>query len=387
MYPQYLKMPIDFNKIPSPSFVLDESLLKRNLEIIQGIAVESDVKIILALKGFAMHSVFPLINQYVSATTASSVHEARLGFEEFGEEVHAYAPAYLDSEFDQWMSYCSHMTFNSLNQYNRFIDKVLDSGKDIQCGIRINPAYAEVSTDLYNPCVPGSRLGVRADAFGETLPKGITGLHFHTLCESDSYALEKTLAVVEEKFGHLLKQCTWINFGGGHLMTSQGYNTEHLIEVLKKFKSKYPHLEVILEPGAAFAWQTGYLLSTVQDVFESDGIEAVILDISVAAHMPDCLEMPYTPSIRGIKEAKEGEKRTRVGGTSCLAGDYVGDYYFPKGIAIGDQLIFEDMMHYTMVKTNFFNGVKHPSIAVWRQDDTLDIVKTFAYEDFKNKLS
>ena len=380
-------MAIDFTQIKSPSFVLDESLLIKNLELIKQVADSADVKIIMALKGFAMFSVFPIVNKYIPATTASSINEARLAFEEFGEEVHAYAPAYLDDEFEEWLKYCSHLTFNSFNQYNRFIKRVEKSGKAIKCGIRINPAYAEVSTDMYNPCVPGSRLGVRADAFGETLPKGITGLHFHTLCESNSYALEKTLAVVEEKFGHLLKQCKWVNFGGGHLITKQDYDTEHLIGVLKKFKSKYPHLEVILEPGAAFAWETGYLVSTVQDVFESDGIEAVILDISVAAHMPDCIEMPYTPSIRGIKEAKEGEKRTRVGGTSCLAGDYVGDYYFPKGLQIGDQLIFEDMMHYTMVKTSFFNGVKHPSIAIWHQNDELEIVKEFGYEEFKAKLS
>lgn len=380
-------MAIDFAKITSPSFVLDERLLIKNLELIQHVAERADVKIIMALKGFAMYRVFPLINKYVPATTASSINEARLAFEEFGEEVHAYAPAYLDSEFDEWLKYCSHLTFNSLNQHNRFIEQVEQSNKDIQCGIRINPAYAEVNTDLYNPCVPGSRLGVRAEEFGDILPKGITGLHFHTLCESNSYSLEKTLAVVEEKFDHLLKQCTWVNFGGGHLITQKDYNVEHLIEVLKNFKAKYPHLEVIMEPGAAFAWETGYLVSMVQDVFESDGIQAVILDVSVSAHMPDCIEMPYTPKILGIDQAKKGEKRTRVGGTSCLAGDYVGDYHFPNGVHIGDQLVFNDMMHYTMVKTTFFNGVKHPSISIWHGDDTWEVVKEFGYEEFKSKLS
>ena len=380
-------MAINFKQIPTPSFVLDESLLIKNLALIQSVATRADVKIIMALKGFAMYSVFPIINKYVPATTASSINEARLAFEEFGEEVHAYAPAYLEDEFEEWMKYCQHITFNSFNQYNKYIDKVKNSGKDIHCGIRINPEYAEVSTDLYNPCVAGSRLGVRSNEFGATLPEGITGLHFHTLCESNSYSLEKTLAVVEEKFGVLLKQCQWVNFGGGHLMTQKDYDVEHLISVLKKFKAKYPNLEVIMEPGAAFAWETGYLLSTVQDVFESDGIQSVLLDVSVAAHMPDCIEMPYTPKILGVDIAKGNEKRTRIGGTSCLAGDYVGDYYFPNGIEIGQQIVFNDMMHYTMVKTTFFNGVKHPDIAIWHQDDTYEVVKKFGYEEFKNKLS
>lgn len=380
-------MPIDFKQIPTPSFVLDESLLIRNLELIQSVATRADVKIIMALKGFAMYSVFPIINKYVPATTASSINEARLAFEEFGEEVHAYAPAYLEDEIDEWIKYCQHITFNSFNQYNKYIDKVKNSGKDIHCGIRINPEYAEVSTDLYNPCVPGSRLGVRSNEFGATLPEGITGLHFHTLCESNSYSLEKTLAVVEEKFGHLLEHCQWVNFGGGHLMTQKDYDVEHLITVLKKFKAKYPNLEVIMEPGAAFAWETGYLVSTIQDYFESDGIQSVLLDVSVAAHMPDCIEMPYTPKILGVDIAKGNEKRTRIGGTSCLAGDYVGDYYFPNGVEIGQQIVFNDMMHYTMVKTTFFNGVKHPDIAIWHQDDTYEVVKKFGYEEFKNKLS
>ena len=380
-------MPIDFSKIPSPSFVLDESLLIKNLELIQSVAQRADVKIIMALKGFAMYSVFPIINKYVPATTASSINEARLAFEEFGEEVHAYAPAYLEDEIQDWIKYCSHLTFNSFNQYNKYIKTVEASGKDLKCGIRINPEYAEVSTDLYNPCVPGSRLGVRSNEFGEKLPDGITGLHFHTLCESNSYSLEKTLEVVIEKFGHLLEQCTWVNFGGGHLMTQKDYNVEHLIGVLQKFKAKYPHLQVIMEPGAAFAWETGYLVSTVQDYFESDGIQSVLLDVSVAAHMPDCIEMPYTPKILGVDLAKSGEKRTRIGGTSCLAGDYVGDYYFKDGIEMGQQIVFNDMMHYTMVKTTFFNGVKHPNIAIWHKDDTLEIVKVFGYESFKDKLS
>ncbi len=380
-------MSVDFTKVPSPSFVLDEKLLIRNLEIIKNVADTADVKIILALKGFSMFSAFSIINKYVPATTASSINEARLAFEEFGEEVHAYAPAYLADEVLEWVKYCSHITFNSLHQYERFYKIMQEAKPSLSFGIRINPEYAEVSTDLYNPCVPGSRLGVRAADMSATLPEGITGLHFHTLCESNSYSLEKTLAVVEEKFGKLLQQCTWVNFGGGHLITQKDYDLPHLMQVLKTFKSKFPHLKVIMEPGAAFAWETGYLVSTVQDVFESEGIQSVILDISVSAHMPDCIEMPYTPKILGIELAQKGEKRTRIGGTSCLAGDYVGDYFFPNGVKQGDLVVFNDMMHYTMVKTTFFNGVKHPNIAIWRQDNRLEVVKTFGYEEFKAKLS
>jgi carboxynorspermidine decarboxylase len=380
-------MPIDFKKIPSPSFVLEETLLIKNLELIQHVAKTADVRIIMALKGFSMFSVFPIVNKYVPATTASSINEARLAFEEFGEEVHAYAPAYLEDEIQEWIKYCSHMTFNSLNQYNKYIALMQAADKEVKCGLRINPEYAEVSTDMYNPCVPGSRLGIRSSEFGAELPKGITGLHFHTLCESNSYSLEKTLNVIEEKFGHLLEQCEWINFGGGHLITQKDYNVPHLIDLLKAFKAKYPHLLVIMEPGAAFAWETGYLVSTVQDFFESDGIQSILLDVSVSAHMPDCIEMPYTPKILGVEIAKVGEKRTRIGGTSCLAGDYVGDYYFPKGVEMGQQIVFNDMMHYTMVKTTFFNGVKHPNICIWHKDDTLEVVKTFGYEEFKSKLS
>lgn len=380
-------MSVDFNKIPTPTFLLEEEKLLKNLELIKYVADTAHVQIIMALKGFAMYSVFPTIKKYVNATTASSINEARLAFEEFGEEVHAYAPAYLESEINEWAKYCRHLTFNSLNQYERFYTKLKTKNEHIEFGIRVNPEYSEVTTDLYNPCVAGSRLGVRAKDFPNNLPEGITGIHFHTLCENNSYSLEHTLIALTQKFDDILQQCKWVNFGGGHLITHKDYDVEHLIKVLKDFKAKYPHLKVILEPGAAFAWQTGYLVTSVEDIIDSDGIEAVIIDASVAAHMPDCIEMPYTPTIKGAKIAKGNEKRTRVGGTSCLAGDYVGDYYFNPPLKIGDKLIFEDMMHYTMVKTTFFNGVKHPNIGIWTKDNEFKLVKSFGYESFKEKLS
>ncbi|MEZ4917048.1 MAG: carboxynorspermidine decarboxylase [Chitinophagales bacterium] len=380
-------MPINFTKIPTPTFVLEEEKLIKNLEKIKYVADAANVQIIMALKGFAMYSVFPLIKKHVKATTASSINEARLAYEEFGEEVHAYAPVYLENELEDWAKYCSHLTFNSLSQYERFYEKLSILNKNIEFGIRVNPEYSEVSTDLYNPCISGSRLGVRAKDLPTKLPRGITGLHFHTLCENNSYTLENTLKAFTQKFDGLIKQCAWVNFGGGHLMTHKDYDIEHVIKVLKKFKEQYPHIKVIMEPGAAFAWQTGYLVAKVEDVIDSDGVEAIIMDASVAAHMPDCIEMPYTPSIKGAKIAEGKEKRTRIGGTSCLAGDFVGDYYFEKPLKIGDKLIFEDMMHYTMVKTTFFNGVKHPNIGIWKKEGVFELVKSFGYESFKEKLS
>ncbi|WKN29732.1 carboxynorspermidine decarboxylase [Porifericola rhodea] len=379
-------MPINFNEVPSACFVLEESKLRRNLEIMKKVQDASGANIILALKGFAMFSTFGLIKQYLHGTTASSLHEARLGFEEFGDEVHAYSPAYFEDEIEELMSYCNHITFNSPAQWNRFKDRVQANDKKISCAIRINPEYSEVETDLYNPCAIGTRLGVTADQIGDKLPEGIEGLHFHTLCESDSFALERTLKEVEAKFSHLLKQAKWLNMGGGHLMTRRGYDLDHLVSLIKYMREQYD-LDIIMEPGSAVAWDTGYLTSSVQDIIDSKGIHAVILDISVAAHMPDCIEMPYKPRILGAEDAKPGEAAYRVGGTTCLAGDFVGDYHFDKPLQIGDMLVFDDMMHYTMVKTTTFNGVRHPSIGIWHEDDTFELVKTFGYESYKHKLS
>ncbi len=379
-------MPINFDQVPSACFVLEEAKLRRNLEIMKHVQEASGANIILALKGFAMFSTFGLIRQYLHGTTASSLYEARLGYEEFGDEVHAYAPAYFEDEMEELMRYCNHITFNSPAQWERFKHKILSGDKKISCAIRINPEYSEVETDLYNPCVIGTRLGVTADQIGEKLPEGIEGLHFHTLCESDSYALERTLKAVEARFGHLLYQAKWLNMGGGHLMTREGYDIDHLVQLIRNLREKYD-LNIILEPGSAVAWQTGYLTATVEDIIDSRGIYAVVLDVSVSAHMPDCIEMPYKPKVLGAQDAKPGQPAYRLGGLTCLAGDYVGDYFFETPLQVGDSIIFNDMMHYTMVKTTFFNGVRHPSIGIWREDDTFELVRQFGYEDYRNKLS
>ncbi len=302
--------------------------------------------------------------------------------------MHSYCVAYLENEFDEMMQLAGHITFNSIKQYEHFKPRVKAGTKDISCAIRINPEYSEVETDLYNPCIPGSRLGMTADKFGEKLPDGIDGLHSHTLCEKDSYALERTFQAIEKNFGHLLIQIKWLNLGGGHLMTREGYDHEHLIKLIKSIYTKYPNIEeIILEPGSAFAWQTGYLVSKVLDIIESGGKEVAVLDSSISAHMPDCIEMPYTAKITGANISDEGNYVYKVGGLTCLAGDHMGPYSFEKPLQIGDTLVFEDMIHYTMVKTTTFNGVNLPSIGIWQEDETFRLVKSFGYEDYRNRLS
>jgi len=378
---------IDFSKIPSPCYVLEERLLRRNLEILRRVQDESGVNIICALKGYSMFSSFDMIRQYLKGATASSLNEAKLCFEEMKSEAHLCAPAYLDHEFDELMRLCSHITFNSISQWEKFKNRIKNNSKKISCAIRINPEYSEIGTDLYNPAIPGSRLGVTADKFSDKLPEGIEGLHFHVLCENDSYTLERTLKVIEEKFGHLIKQCKWINFGGGHLITREDYNVEHLIKILKDFRARNNNIEVILEPGEAVGWRTGYLVSTIQDIIENKGIKVAILDISISTHMPDCLEMPYKPNIVGAANEVPEKQAYRMGGISCLAGDYVGDYSFDKPLQVGDKIIFEDMIHYTMVKTTTFNGVGLPSIGIWTEQDEFKLLRQFGYEDYKNRLS
>lgn len=378
-------MPIDFSQIPSPCYVLEEKLLRKNLELLKWVQEESSAEIILALKGFSMYKTFPMVKKYLAGATASSLNEARLIYEEMHCHAHTYAPAYKPEEFEEIMSYSSHITFNSLNQYNQFKDQVQASERKISMGLRINPQYAEVETDMYNPCIVGSRLGITRDALGDTLPEGIEGLHSHTMCENDSYTLERTLVHIEEKFGDLLHQIKWLNLGGGHLMTRQGYDHQHLIGIIKRLKSTY-NLDIILEPGSAIAWQTGYLRSKVLDIVDAQGVDVAILDVSFAAHMPDTLEMPYKPKVWGATEPEKGKPTYRLGGMTCLAGDFMSGYSFEKPLQIGDTVIFDDMIHYTMVKTTTFNGVGLPSIGIWHEDDSFELLKSFGYETFKDKI-
>jgi len=366
---------------------MEERLLRNNLALIKSVKERAGVNIILAFKAFALWKSFPIIREYIPYSTASSIYEAQLAWEEMKSPAHTYSPAYTESDFPTILKYSSHVTFNSLSQFERFYPMVKKDGNKISCGLRINPEYSVVETDLYNPTAPGSRMGIISDLLGEKLPEGVEGLHFHTLCESSSYDLERTLEEVEKRFGRFLPHIKWLNMGGGHLMTRKGYDVEHLISVLKNFKAKYPNLEIIMEPGSAFAWQTGFLLTTVVDVVENHGIKTAIIDASFTCHMPDCLEMPYQPSIRQSVSKEEGKYTYRIGGNSCLSGDFMGDWYFNKPLQVGDKLIFEDMIHYTIVKTNMFNGIPHPTLALWDRDDKLVIYRRFEYADYKNRMS
>ena len=381
-------------KVQSPCYVMEEVLLRRNLALISRVASEAGVEIILAFKAFALWKTFPVFREYIGSVTASSIYEARLGFEEFGSRVHAFSPAYTDGEFAEMMRCSSHISFNSLTQYERFNERTKSAEHKISCGIRINPEYSEIETELYNPCAPGSRFGVTADLLPAVLPEGIEGFHCHCHCESDSYALEHTLEHIEEKFGAWLPKMKWLNLGGGHLMTRKDYDVEHLIGLLKGLRSRYPNLQIILEPGSAFAWQTGSLVSSVVDIVENRGIRTAILDVSFTCHMPDCLEMPYQPKVTGaesldadaVKGAPFEENIYRLGGNSCLSGDYMGSWRFPQPLKIGDKVVFEDMIHYTTVKTNMFNGISHPSIAFLREDGGLQLLKIFKYEDYRDRM-
>lgn len=377
---------IDYSKIPSPSYVLDEARLRNNLELIKRVKESAGVEIILAFKAFALWKVFPIIREYISFSTASSYSEARLAVEEFGNPAHTYSPAYSEEEFPEIIKCSSYITFNSLSQFERFYPQVKKfEEQKISCGLRINPEFSDVETDLYNPCAPGSRLGVVAELLGDKLPEGIEGLHFHTLCESTSFDLERTLVKVEERFGRYFSQIKWINFGGGHLITREDYDVEHLISLLKQFRLRYPWLEVIMEPGSAFAWRTGELVSTVVDIVENKGIRTAILNVSFACHMPDCLEMPYKPDIIGAVE--NGKYSYRMGGNSCLSGDFYGDWTFDKPLQVGDKIIFKDMIHYTTVKTTMFNGVSHPSLVLWTQNDEMKLLRKFGYEDYRDRMA
>jgi carboxynorspermidine decarboxylase len=376
---------IDFSKIPSPCFLLDEARLKRNLEVLEYVQKESGAKIILAFKGFAMWSTFDLVRQYLPGATASSLNEALLAKHEFKGEVHTYLPAYSDAEFPEILELSDHLVFNSFSQWERFKPQVQASSRHVSCGIRINPEYAEVETDMYNPTMPYSRLGVTRKEFREDLMDGLEGLHFHSLCEKNSDTLERTLAVVEKNFADTLKKVKWVNFGGGHLMTRSDYDIPRLIKVIRAFRERWD-VDVILEPGSAIAWQTGWLVSTVLDVMRNEK-DIALLDISASAHMPDTLEMPYRPNILHADYPDKKAHTYLLGGTTCLSGDIIGEYSFDKPLEIGSRVVFDDMIHYTMVKTTTFNGVKHPSIGILREDGKFELLREFGYEDFKARLS
>ncbi|MCD8291483.1 MAG: carboxynorspermidine decarboxylase [Prevotella sp.] len=377
-----------------PCYVLEEALLRRNLQLIKRIADEAGVEFILAFKAYALWKTFPIIREYVNSTTASSLYEARLAFEEFGAKAHTYSPAYTDYEIEEIARYSSHLTFNSFTQYSRYHEKARAANSELSFGLRINPEYSEIKTLLYNPCAPGSRFGILAHDMPEKLPSDIEGFHFHCHCESGADVLERTLSHVEEKFSKWFNQIKWINFGGGHLVTRKDYDIPLLLNILNGFHNRYPHLKIILEPGSAFGWQTGYLVSQVVDIVENHGIKTAILNVSFTCHMPDCLEMPYMPAVRGA-ETLEGDVSEdvmfepnvyRLGGNSCLSGDFLGMWRFPKQLKIGDSVIFEDMLHYTTVKTNMFNGISHPSIALLHIDGTLEMLREYSFKDYKDRM-
>ena len=375
----------------TPVYIIEETLLRHNLALIREVACRTDSEWILAFKAFALWKTFPIFREYISSTTASSLSEARLAFEEFGAKAHTYSPAYKDDEFDEIVRCSSHLTFNSLSQYERFHERAAECS----LGLRVNPEYSEVETLLYNPCAPGTRFGVSADKLPEQLPSDIKGFHCHCHCESGSDVFERSLQHIEEKFAKWFPQLEWINFGGGHLVTRKDYDIERLVRLMQGFHQRYPHLKVIFEPGSAFAWQTGPLVSSVVDIVEDKGIRTAILDVSFTCHMPDCLEMPYFPEVRGAKHVEEQNSQFsivnsqlvyRLGGNSCLSGDWMGDWQFDHELQVGEQIIFEDMIHYTTVKTNTFNGITHPSIAMEHSDGTLEMLREYSYEDYRDRM-
>ncbi len=367
--------------IPTPCYLIDETLLEKNLALLKQVQEKSQCKILLALKAFAMFSTFPLIRQYLYGVSASSPHEARLGREEFGREVHTYAPAYSQRDIDQLISHSNYLIFNSLSQWQRYVKSIPEH---IRCGLRINPEYSEIKTDLYNPCAKKSRLGMTRQHL-KHLPSGISGLHFHAMCEQNADTLERLLEVVEEKFSKELQQVEWVNFGGGHHITRSDYNVELLIDLITRFRKRYG-VTVFLEPGEAVALNTGVLVTSVLDIVEND-ISIAILDTSAEAHMPDILGMPYRPEIIGAEKPEVYPYKYRLAGPTCLAGDIIGDYSFSEKLVPGSKIVLLDMAHYSMVKNNTFNGVALPSIAIRTSNDDIKIIRTFTYNDYKDRLS
>ena len=379
-------------EIPTPFYIVYEEKLRRNLELISRVKQEAGVNIIMAFKANALWKTFPIIKEYVTDSTASSLNEMHLGNEELGGNVHSYCPAYTPETINEYLNGSSHITFNSVNQFNRFkadLDKhnATPGNKHVSPGLRVNPLCSVIETDIYNPALPGSRFGVTAEQLGDTLPEGIEGLHFHSLCESSSYDLQRVLEAFEQQFGKVLPQVKWVNMGGGHLMTREGYDVQHLIGLLHDFKSRYPWLNIIMEPGSAFTWRTGDLITSVVDVVDNQGVKTAIIDASFACHMPDCLEMPYKPAIAESVETDPSLPTYRLGGNSCLSGDYVGDWSFEKPLATGDRLTLEDMNHYTTVKTTMFNGIQHPSIVLCDKEGDCRYLRRFDYSDYKSRMS
>ncbi len=379
------------NDIPTPFYIVYEEKLRLNLELIARVKKEAGVNIIMAFKANALWKTFPIIKEYVRDSTASSLNEMRLGNEELGGEVHSYCPAYTDDTIVPFMEGSTHLTFNSISQYLRFkpaVDRhnAGDGNGKVSTGLRVNPQCSVIETDIYNPALPGSRFGVTADMIGSELPEGLEGLHFHSLCESSSY-LERVLQAFEQQFGRYLPSVKWVNMGGGHLMTRADYDVEHLIKLLRDFKARYPWLNVIMEPGSAFTWQTGDLITSVVDVVENQGIKTAIIDASFACHMPDCLEMPYKPAIAESIEPDGSAPEYRLGGNSCLSGDFVGDWSFAAPLKVGDRLTLKDMNHYTTVKTTMFNGISHPSIVFCDRNGDCRYLREFDYNDYKSRMS
>ncbi len=372
-------------QIETPAYVLDEKAFRSNLLLLKSVKEKAGIELILALKSFAMWKVFPIVNEYIYGATASSLAEAQLCFDAMGTKAHVYAPAYLEKEIRAIAPLASHLSFNSLAQLKKWKQLVQKENPSISLGLRINPGFSDVSTDLYNPCAPGSRLGVQDYQLESGLPDGIDGLHFHCLCESSAESLCLVLDSFEDRFQSLLQKVKWVNMGGGHSITAHGYNTALLVQRLKEFRQKY-QVDVILEPGSAFGWQAGDLHSSVLDIVESHGIKTAMLDVSFTAHMPDTLEMPYRPEVEGANSNGKGAYAYRLGGGSCLAGDFLEAYGFEQPLKIGDRLVLKDMMHYTMVKTTMFNGVAHPDIVLLKTNGTPELLRRFNFNDFKNRL-
>ena len=372
-------------RIPTPCYVVDEAALIKNLKILDAVQQKTGCRILLALKGFAMLSLFPVIREYLCGISASSVDEARLGYEEFGKEVHFCAPSFPDADLHEILSCCNHLVFNSFSFWNRHKSEIIDAKKPVRCGIRVNPEHSEVRVPIYDPCGPYSRLGVTRSNFEPHNMEGISGLHFHTLCELNADALARTLPAFEDKFGIFLKDMEWVNFGGGHHITRSDYDVELLCKLITGFKSRYP-IEVYLEPGEAIALNTGVLIASVLDIFHNS-MDIAILDTSASAHMPDVLEMPYRPVIEGAGMPGEYPFTYRLAGLTCLAGDVIGDFSFSAPLKVGDRLVFQDMAHYTMVKNNTFNGVRLPSIGILTDSGEFRMVRKFGYADYRNRLS